>query len=58
MKEPLKPYMINSFHKVGLPDPFQVDQEMMSTDEDIKWHSEVMADHSRYIYPESRNDPH
>ena len=44
MASNLKSYKINSFYKIGLPDPFENDTEMISQEEDIQWHNEVMED--------------
>jgi hypothetical protein len=50
--------MINSFQKIGMPDPFAEDAQMMTTETDQELQSKVLKDNTEFIYPESRNDPY
>jgi hypothetical protein len=53
-----KDYMINSFAKIGMPDPFPENKEMMSTEEDKELLDRILVDYNVYVYPEWKNDPY
>ena len=58
LSEKTKDYMINSFAKIGMPDPFPQNKEMMTTEEDKDLLDEVIANYDVYVYPDWKNDPY
>ena len=58
LDDPNKDYMINSFAKIGMPDPFPENVLMMTTEEDTELLERSLVDHDVYVYPDWKNDPY